>query len=317
MSDAFQEVELDSRNPIVFKDLLKNNVPRIRTLAKLFLPPKSHGRGPFPAMVMSHGLGGLMKNREYTYGAWLAGQGYAVLLVDSYARRGMSRRRDLTRALRVTESMFLADAFAGLDFLSTHDRVDARRIGIMGFSYGGMVSVLACYDQVREVCARVGQAFAAHISFYGCSVPRLERKKTTGAPVLIVNGALDRNVSSERTRQIVADLTAGGSSVDLHTIDGAYHQWDGDDHSPSRETPALHNLGVTLDAQHRVRCERWGMEMKGYVSRAAVIFGSMDMVGYHSLRDDKTRRTTDGMVHAFAEKYLGRPQFELRAAAAG
>jgi dienelactone hydrolase len=205
MSDAFDAVELDSRNPFVLKDLLRPNVPRIVTTGRLYLPPPSVGPGPFPGMVLVHGLGGMKANRELRYGEWLASLGVVALLVDSYTCRGIATRPDGLRALAVTESMFLADAFAALNYLSRHADVDRARIGVMGFSYGGMVSVLSSFRQIQEICAREDEAFAGHISFYGCSVARLQRIDTTGAPVLIMNGALDRNVSTERWNRIAAD----------------------------------------------------------------------------------------------------------------
>lgn len=313
MSDAFDEVELDSRNPVVLRQMLLHDVPRIVATGRLYRPPPSFGPGPFPAMVLVHGLGGMKKNRELRYGAWLASLGVVALLVDSYSCRGMAKRPDVLRALAVTESMFLADAFAALEFLSRHAKVDPSRVGIMGFSYGGMVAALAAYRQIQEIYAPDGHAFAGHISFYGCSVARLKRVETTGAPVLIMNGALDRNVSTERWREIAGDLRAGGSHVDLHNLAGTYHQWDGDDLVRRRKLPALHRLAVTVGPDCRVRDERFGWEMKGFLSRALVIAGGVDWRGYHILRNDEHRRFSDALVRAFISNNLKEMPFSSAA----
>jgi dienelactone hydrolase len=315
MIAAFSEVELDSRNPVVLKDILRPDLPRIATTALLCLPPPALGPGPFPGLVVCHGLGGVIKNRELRYASWLAGQGVAVLVVDCYAARGMSNRRDNLRALTVTESMYLADAFAGLAFLARHERVIADRIGVMGFSYGGMVSVLTAYRQIQEAFARDGDRFAGHISFYGPTAPRFERTETTGAPVMIVNGVLDRNLSLKRTEEIAADLRAGGSEVDVHSLEGAYHQWDGEDKVRQFKSPALKHLKVKVTPDYRTRCERWGLEMKGYFSRAAVIAMSSDVLGYNTIRNDETRRFTDTLIGDFIETHLKSKTQQLSSAA--
>src|SRR5690606_39270740 len=106
------------------------------------------------------------------------------------------------RALAVTEAQMLADAFAALHFLASHPRVDPQRIGIVGFSYGGMTSVLSAYVQLQELFSSAmgdrALPFAAHASYYGCSVPRLDDPRTTGKPAMILLGEKDRNVSVER-----------------------------------------------------------------------------------------------------------------------
>lgn len=315
MIAAFSEVELDSRNPVVLKDILRPELPRIATTALLCLPPPHLGHGPFPGLVVCHGLGGVIKNRELRYAAWLAGQGIAVLVVDCYAARGMSNRLDNLRALCVTESMYLADAFAGLDFLARHERVMADRIGVMGFSYGGMVSVLTAYKQIQEAFARADQRFAGHIAFYGPSAPRFDRVETTGAPLLIVNGVLDRNLSLKRTEEIAADLRSGGSEVEVHALEGAYHQWDGEDEVRKYKSPALKHMKVRITRDYRVRCERWGLEMNGYVSRAAVIATNSDPFGYNTIRNDETRRFTDTLIANFVEANLKQPAQRLSSAA--
>jgi dienelactone hydrolase len=93
-------------------------------------------------------LGGLKESREIRYGRMLADRGYVVLVVDSFSARRLARTIETWRALRVTTAMMLTDAFC-LRFLKQDLAVDPAAISIIGFSYGGMVSVLVAYEQIR------------------------------------------------------------------------------------------------------------------------------------------------------------------------
>ena len=53
---------------------------------RLYHPP---GGAKVPAVVMLHGCSGI-QDFELAYGGWLAGQGYAALMVDSLGPRGLS-----------------------------------------------------------------------------------------------------------------------------------------------------------------------------------------------------------------------------------
>src|SRR3546814_3480297 len=64
-----------------------------------------------------------------------------------------------------SDLMFLADAYAALDYLATRPEIDAGRVALVGFSYGGMVATYAAYAQVAERYAPNGRRFAAHVAF--------------------------------------------------------------------------------------------------------------------------------------------------------
>ncbi|MCF6370675.1 dienelactone hydrolase family protein [Rhizobium halophilum] len=203
-----EQIVLPSRNPVLLSDLLedRDNLG-YQVEAELYLPKRCND--PAPGVVVSEGLGGLQDSRERGYGRRLAAEGYVVLVIDSFTSRGVGRNGDLIRSYTVTEAMMLADAFAGLAYLSAHPDVDQGRIGIVGFSYGGMVSVLTSYSQIAELFLPAGPRFATHVSYYGCTIPRLEDPTTTGAPVTMFLGEQDRNVSIPRAQKIAADSSDG------------------------------------------------------------------------------------------------------------
>lgn len=126
----------------------------------------------------------------------------------------------------------------------------------------------------------------------------MEQTRTTGAPVLILAGEHDENVSVARTREICDDMRRGGSPVDLRVYD-AFHQWDTTDLEKRHNAGALADLHITITKDHELREESWNAELSGAVSRALVILQGVDWSGYDILRDDQVHRETDELLLNF------------------
>jgi dienelactone hydrolase len=291
-------VDVPSISPFLLRDVREGSrrPPAISLDARLYLPDATHR--PVPAILLSHGLGGAKDHREHRYARMLAARGFAALVFDGFVSRGKQRFSDTIRALRVTESMLLADAFAGLDFLARREEVRADAISIAGFSYGGMITALTAYRQLAETFLPDGPRFAAHVSYYGCSVPRLDEATTTGAPVLMMLGALDRNTNIPRTKAIAADMRRGGSPVDVEIFADTYHQWDGNDAERRFVSFNLHQCHFRIDENNGVRDERTGIRMRGRASRTAMIGLSASRNGYHILRNEAALERSDAMLLA-------------------
>ena len=113
---------------------------------------KPEGDGPFPVVIYNHGsrTGRERQSVPFEYvGALLTGAGYAVLVAErrGYGRSdgatwpedvGKSRGRMVARLDEETD-----DVPAAVDYLRTQAFVDARRIGVMGWSFGGIVTMFA------------------------------------------------------------------------------------------------------------------------------------------------------------------------------
>lgn len=269
----------------------------------LFSPPGSTvGQ---PAVVVMEGLGGLKESRELRYGRLLADWGYTALVVDSFGARRFAQTIDTWRALRVTTAMMLADAFSALHFLKEDLLVDPQAISIMGFSYGGMVSVLAAYEQIRNLFAQsCGDRFAGHVTYYGCSVPRLEDSTAAGGPVLMLMAEHDRNVSLSRTEQIVRDLVQGGADVALHVYENAYHQWDGSERKKRFVPFSLRDCRVRVDCESRLWDEKNCREIVGPWSQLCFFARNMNWHGYHMLQDTSVRDDSDARLFRFIARVV-------------
>jgi len=99
------------------------------------------GKGPFPAVVMLHGYG---SNKDE------AGNGY-MLLAPELAKNGIaSIRIDFMGYGDSTEdhagfdlNVGVSEALKAADYMAGLSQVDGKRIGIMGWSKGGSVALLA------------------------------------------------------------------------------------------------------------------------------------------------------------------------------
>ena len=116
---------------------------------------------PRAAVVFVHGSGGV-DSRGECYANALSEAGFVTLEIDLWAARGINSPRERPRHPAET----LPDAFAALDFLEHRSGVDPARIGIMGFSWGGIVSMLSATTRAQTTFAKDGQTFAAHAPFY-------------------------------------------------------------------------------------------------------------------------------------------------------
>jgi dipeptidyl aminopeptidase/acylaminoacyl peptidase len=122
--------------------------------ARLYTPEmvgaRRHPRRP--AVVFVHGAGYLQNAhrywssyyREYMFHHLLASRGYVVLDVDYRGSAGYGR--DWRTAIyRHMGGKDLDDIVDGAKYLAAEHKVDARRIGVYGGSYGGFITLMAMF----------------------------------------------------------------------------------------------------------------------------------------------------------------------------
>jgi dienelactone hydrolase len=192
-----------------------------------------------PAVVLVHGSFGL-DSREKLYADALNLAGIATLEIDMWAARGYVNGLDGAKTQRpsgVPDT--LPDAYGALEFLATKPYIDANRIGIAGFSWGGVVTMLTATKPYTSMYETSGLQFAAHAPNYPVCwvynvVPGYEFASFTGAPILIQAGALDAydanpngTPNPDRCPQLVASLpSADQAFISAIVYPGATHGWD-------------------------------------------------------------------------------------------
>jgi dienelactone hydrolase len=210
------------------------------------------GDGPFPAVIVLPEGGKTADDMQGV--AWdLAAHGYAAIAADYERRVDGSYRRSLF-AWRSP-----ADATAIVDVARTYAAVDPGRIGLLGFSQGGVYSLLiAAYapDRINAVVsyypvtdfphwldkreAGFWQRFAFRfVRWYfrresgaeneaefeqvlTAASPYFVAEKIE-APVLLIHGERDTTAPVEESQRMADRLAALGKPVDLLVISGAVH----------------------------------------------------------------------------------------------
>lgn len=155
-----------------------SNPTRLTLIARLFVPDSAvSGPGPYPAVVILHGSGGLWSNDVITnglisqfdeWGQLLADLGYLVLLPDSYNPRGIpggfgSRRPHYDPAIddHVCSPNYERpkDVVAALTYLVGRTDFDGTNVALMGFSHGAQTGINA----VLDVSVNLGQYKVSYI----------------------------------------------------------------------------------------------------------------------------------------------------------
>lgn len=183
---------------------------------------------PLPAVVIVHGSAGV-DSRSIDHAEALQHAGIATLEIDMWSAR-WPEGGPLRRPRGVPET--LPDAFGALKFLASHQAIDKTRIGVMGFSWGGVVSMLTATRAYTDRYAAAGLRFAAHAPFYPVcwvynKVPGYEFRDLTGAAVLLQAAELDDYDRPDTCQQLVAGLApADRRHVEVRLLPDATHGFD-------------------------------------------------------------------------------------------
>ena len=202
--------------------------------ATLIMPDSASPDSPVPAMVILHGSGGIQEGREMEYAALFAQNGIASFIVDYYEPRGVQPDTVYQmKTMIATEVDVMSDAYSALKILGTHPAIDASKIGLTGYSYGGMATRYVMDERLKKIMAPDVPPFALHMDIYGPCHQTLGHQGTTGAPYLAIHGDADNSVDPVLCQKVYKDLEAAGTKVESHVIAGAGHAWE--NVSPKRE----------------------------------------------------------------------------------
>lgn len=171
---------------------------------------KPSGDGPFPVVIYNHGARTGRPRRpepnEYI-GRLLTRAGYVVLIPE---RRGYGGSEGPTLAGAIRNDMgqrFVArveaetdDVFAAVDYLRTLAFADTKRIGIMGYSLGGIVTMFGVSRSSKFTVA-INQAGAA--GAWDISAPLrsalIAAAESATTPTLLMVAQNDRSTESITT----------------------------------------------------------------------------------------------------------------------
>ena len=227
-------------------DLTKPPGTMLTIQGKLSVPGKAARDGAgqrrkrkLPAVLILHGSSGVDARGDF-YEAALNKAGVATLQIDMWQARGYVAAGQRPATINLT----YPDAFSALAFLSQQPNIDATRIGVLGFSWGGLVSMGAA-ERLYSGTYGNGLAFKAHAAHYpvcyawnnatllaklGLTPAQfgVQWIELTGAPVLIEVGTKDAyDNSGEPCEALAAAVNpSNGGVVSVNVYPGASHAWD-------------------------------------------------------------------------------------------
>ncbi len=182
-----------------------------------------------PAVVILHGSAGVDSRGDF-YARALNRAGIATLEIDMWEARNVKSLADRPSIPTIN----LPDAFAALKFLSENEHIDPDRIGVMGFSWGGVVTMASAMQRSVDYFSN-GIQFAAHIAHYpecyaynNPRIPGSTFSDLTGAPILIQIGDKD---DYDEGADACIDMKNNLSSQDKKNIriikyKNTFHGWD-------------------------------------------------------------------------------------------
>ena len=227
--------------------------------SRLFFPPGFESTGRYPLIVDIHGgPHGAFYDAFNPVQQVLATHGYIVLAVNP--RGSSTYGRDFLKAvMRDWGGEDYLDIMAALDEVSSRPYVDADRLGVTGYSYGGFMSSWIIGHDTRFNAAVVGAPCINLSSMYGTSdigvifgEPQwggmrkdaldvfLERSPLTYAPnvetpVLLMHGEDDARCPIEQSEQYFVALKRLGKEVELVRFPGSSHSLLRSGHPRMRE----------------------------------------------------------------------------------
>lgn len=217
MADAWaappERIEFDSASERLVSGAL---IPGDRLHGYLAKPD---GAGPFPAIVGLHGCAGMHDTTRQRLIDELVTWGYVVLLVDSYATRGIDHA--CTSTAFATFLRRRPDAYGALVFLARQSFVDTRRVAALGFSAGAWVTLAVAEPNAFDLFLPSGDLrFRAAAAFYP---PCKQAVARPGIPTLVLTGDLDAWTPAAHCVDKIASWGKDGPPVELVVLPGAHH----------------------------------------------------------------------------------------------
>ena len=188
---------------------------QLEPYAKLTKPT---GDGPFPAVVLLHGCGGMQNAFDHGWGERLARWGYVSLQVDSFAPRRISGVCAGGMIALEVLPYRIHDAYMAKKYLAGLPFVSPGRIGVMGWSHGGTTTLGTVG---KDAAGKNNAPFRAAVAFY----PYCHKPIEPAAPLLILSGGRDRWTPVEFCLRHAPVENLNGW-VDITVYPKAYHCFD-------------------------------------------------------------------------------------------
>src|SRR3984957_16756585 len=207
-------------------------------LVAYFFEPST--AGPHAAIVLLHGRAGpysaaangvytaeALSKRHQQWGQFWADRGYLAILVDSFGPRGypagFPRGSYESRPAAVSEQTVRPlDAYGALRYLRGRRDVIKDRIGVQGWSNGGMTVLVTMSDHAPGIDQPSPETgFRAALAEYpGCSMDAVKGRYRPYAPLFMMIASNDEEVSPKICASFAKRAKDGGASLESVVFEG-------------------------------------------------------------------------------------------------
>lgn len=178
---------------------------------------KPAGNGPFPGLLISHGLGGSARGMGLSKGREFARMGFVCIATDyTHVRPGPSPSEFGASAENVRR------ATACIEVLRSMPDVDRRRIAAYGHSMGAFLTIGLAADRPDLLKAAAITAGGLAPS-EGYPAPAPSRAERIRIPFLILHGGADTTVPPERSASLQLILERNKVPCERRVWEGVGH----------------------------------------------------------------------------------------------
>ena len=214
----------------------------------VILPPYYDASKLYPLIVNIHGGPHGAFSSSFTFEEQLlAAAGYVVVYTNPRGSTGYGEKFQWG-TWGAWGDRDLEDVMSGVDYAIKHYRADPKRLGVMGYSYGGFLTNWAIGHTDRFAAAVVGAGPSDWISNYGTGdIPRTKESEFLGkpwepkanavmirqspityaanihTPVLFVHGEADARVPISQAEEMYTTLKKQGVPAKFVRYPGEYH----------------------------------------------------------------------------------------------
>jgi dienelactone hydrolase len=198
----------------------------LRIPAQEFRPARTRGQA-LPAVVLLHGCHGVSASHR-DWARWFRDHGYVALVVDSWEPRGIAD--GCTPGEELPSTARFDDLIGALRWLHDRPYVDPRRVGVIGWSNGGVFAMAAVNGPTFERTRRRGveipePGFRAAVGVYPGGCFSLVDEHSVRPLLILIGGADDWTLASECV-ELTARQRAAGADVTVVVYPGAVHYFD-------------------------------------------------------------------------------------------
>ena len=165
----------------------------------------------------------------------LAALGYVALAADVYGRGQRAKDQDeaarLAKRYKSDRRLMRERALGALEALARDRRVDPKKLGVIGYCFGGTVAL---------ELAREGAPIRGAVSFHGGLDTPLE---TTGmySKILVLHGASDPYVSASDIKEFEKEMTDIKADWQMISYGNAVHSFSNPDAGNDVKSGAAYN----------------------------------------------------------------------------